>query len=241
MLTSFDPLWERLLQGGVARRPARRYLAELQDHLDDLIAEERRAAADEADARSRALARLGSVDALAAAMIARPEARAWSRRAPVAAYLIAPAFAFAAGAALAMAGVVLTANWLRRASGGAADMPPWSLAMAADVVFFSNGVLAVLLGWFLGAMAIRQRSAPVWPVLGIVVLAAVGAAVQLQVTLPSAAGHGEIGFSPRAGFGGRLALNLALTLIPYAGLSLWRAARPRTPDGWEASGAPSAS
>ena len=39
MQTSFEPLMEALLRGGVARRPARRYLAELQDHLDDLIAE----------------------------------------------------------------------------------------------------------------------------------------------------------------------------------------------------------
>jgi hypothetical protein len=236
MLTSFDLLWERLLQGGVARRPARRYLAELRDHLDDLIAEERQAAGDERDARSRALARLGSVDALAGAMIARREALAWSRKAPFAAYLIAPTFAFAAGAALAMSGVVMTANWLRAPGGGAVDMPPWALTMAADVVFFSNAMLAVLLGWTLGAMAVRQRSAPLWPVLGIVVLATVGAAVQLQVTLPSAAGHGEIGFSPSGGFIGRLVLNLALTLIPYAGLRLWQATRPKAHGAWNASG-----
>jgi hypothetical protein len=46
--------------------------------------------------------------------------------------------------------------------------------------------------------------------------------VQLDVTLPSATGHGEIGLAPWAGFAGRLALNLVLTLSPYAGLRLWR-------------------
>jgi hypothetical protein len=235
MQTSFEPLWEALLRGGVARRPARRYLAELKDHLDDLIAEERRAATDEREARSRALARLGSVDALAGAMIARREVLAWSRKAPVATYVIAPAFALSAGAALAMAGVVVTATSLRAAGGG--DLPAWSQAMAADATAFSNGVLAILVGWALGLMATRQRSAPLWPVLGIALLALLGAAIQLDVTLPSAAGHGEIAFAHDTWSDvlGRTTHNLLLTLAPYAVLRLWRANRSGHAR-WEASG-----
>jgi hypothetical protein len=242
MLNSFEPLWERLLQGGVARRPARRYIAELRDHLDDLIAEERQAAGDEREARSRALTRLGSIDALAGAMIARREVLAWGRKAPVATYVIAPAIALAACTALAMAGVVMTATWLRTASGGAANLPSWSLAMAADVVFFSNGLLAVLLGWALGVMATRERSAPLWPVLRIVVLATVGGALQLEVTLPSAIGHGEIDFAG-GGWGdflGRVAHNLVLMLAPYAAIRLWRAVRSGRSDCAAASETPAA-
>ena len=55
------------------RRPARRYLAELRDHLDDLIAEERRAMSDPREAETRALSRLGSIEMLADAMIERRE------------------------------------------------------------------------------------------------------------------------------------------------------------------------
>lgn len=227
---SFDLLRERLLQGGVRPRHARRYLAELKDHLADLIAEERQAASGPQDAEARAMARLGNIDVLAGAMIARRELLSWSGKAPAATYLIAPTVALALCAALAMAGLVMTITSLKGGSGGASDLPAWSQSLAGGVVAFCNIVLPVLLGWALAAMAIRQRSSAFWPVLGIVVLAAVGAVMQLEVTLPSAGAHGEIGLSPSFGpsfshwpsFVGRLALNLVLTLIPYATFSLLR-------------------
>jgi len=226
---SFDQLWEALLRGGVARRPARRYLAELQDHLDDLIAEERRGGADEPTARNRALARLGDVEALAEAMIARKEFRAWGDRAPLLTWVIAPPLALVFCTTAAMAAIVLKATALARAAGGRADLPSWLHAVAGDVVLVSNGLCAVLLGWLLGAMAIRQRAAPRWPMLGMIALAAVGAGLQLDVTLPSANGHGEVGFadalrslSDWIGYGGRFSLNLALTLVPYIAFRRWR-------------------
>src|SRR5215469_14789815 len=108
MQASFDPLFRRLLEGGVQRRSARRYLAELKDHLDDLIAEERRAVSDPREADTRALCRLGSFDMLADAMIERREFQAWGYRKPVAAYLITPALALAGVTALTVLGVVTT-------------------------------------------------------------------------------------------------------------------------------------
>jgi hypothetical protein len=234
MLASFDPLWQALLQGGVARRPARRYLAELQEHLDDLIAEERRTGIDEREARTRALQRLGDVEALAGAMIARKEFRSWGQRAPLATYVIAPPFILVACAAIAMVSIVIKASWLRHANGTPSDLPAWAHSLADGMVLFTNILLPVLLGWVLGATAIRQRSAPRWPMLGIAVLAATGAALQVAVTLPSATGHGEIAFA--AGFNtlsdwiayaGRFSLNLALTLTPYIALDRWRAAHVR--------------
>ena len=126
---------------------------------------------------------------------------------------------------------MVTATWLRGAAGTPSDLPAWSKSLAAGVVFLANTTLPVLLGWAFGAMAIRQRSSLFWPVLGLVLLAVVGAAVQIGVTLPSATGHGEIEFSssfessPRwVGYAGRLIFNLTLTLTPYAALTLWRAA-----------------
>ena len=230
MQASFEPLMEALLRGGVARRPARRYVAELQDHLDDLIAEERRAGGDDGGARRRALARLGDIEALAGAMIARKEFRSWGDRAPLLTYVIAPPLALVACTTAAMAAIVIKATWLSRAGGAPADLPAWLHSLAADVVLVSNSLLAVVLGWGLGAMAIRQRSASRWPILGMVVLAAVGAGLQLDVTLPSATGHGEIGFasgfralSSWIGYAGRFSLNLALTLAPYVVLDRWRA------------------
>jgi hypothetical protein len=231
MSTSFDPLWEALLRGGVARGPARRYVAELRDHLDDLIAEERRAGADEPTARTRALARLGDVEGLAGAMIARREFRAWGARAPLLTYVIAPPLALVACTTAAMAAIVIKATWLSHHSATPIDLPTWLHALAADVVLVSNSLLAVVLGWALGMMAMRHRSPSRWPVLGMIVLAAVGAGLQLDVTLPSALGHGEIAFDDRfvsltdwLGYGGRFSVNLALTLAPYLALDRWRAA-----------------
>ena len=108
MQASFDPLFRRLLEGGVRRRPARRYLAELKDHLDDLIADERRAMSDPREAETRALSRLGSFDMLADAMIERREFQAWGHRRPVAAYLITPALALAGVSLLSVLGVETT-------------------------------------------------------------------------------------------------------------------------------------
>jgi hypothetical protein len=105
--------------------------------------------------------------------------------------------------------------------------------VAAGVVVFDNVTLPVLLGWIFGLVATRQRSAPFWPVLGMVTLAVVGAVVQVDLTLPSRTGRGEVEFAASFGsgaqlasFAGRLALNLVLTLTPYASLSLWRSLVP---------------
>jgi len=229
MPASFDPLWERLVEGGVRRRPARRYLAELKDHLDDLVAEERRATSDPQDAEIRALTRLGSFEMLADAMIERGEFQSWSRKAPLATYLVAPVVALVAGTALAVVGVVMTAKGVHM--GPAAAPPEWLRDMASGVAFSSHAVLPILLAWALGVMAIRHRSPLVWPVLGIVVLVLLGAAVRIGLTLPSPTTHGEVSFSGSfstapAGLIG-LAGQLGLAFAPYAALLYWRAAKAR--------------
>jgi hypothetical protein len=221
---SFDPLWRRLLDGGVRRRPARRYLAELKDHLDDLIADERRAMSDPREAETRALSRLGSFDMLADAMIERREFQAWGRKAPIAAYLIAPALALAAVTALTVVGVVMTVKQVH-ASAGAGDLPGWVAEFATGMMFFSHAILPVLLAWALGVMAFRNRSALLWPACGIVALVALGGTFHPTLTLPTATTHGEVSISPDgiAGF----AVLLAVAALPYAALLLWRAARER--------------
>jgi hypothetical protein len=221
---SFDPLWRRLLDGGVRRRPARRYLAELKDHLDDLIAEERRAMSDPREAETRALSRLGSFEMLADAMIERREFQTWGRKAPFTAYLIAPAVAWLAVTALTVVGVVMTVKQAHGAAGGGA-LPGWLSEFATGMMFFSHAILPVLLAWALGVAAFRNRSALLWPACGIVALAALGSTFHPILTLPSAATHGEVAISPDgiAAF----AVLLGLAALPYAALLLWRATRER--------------
>jgi len=218
---SFDPLWRQLLAGGVRRRPARRYLAELKDHLDDLIAEERRAMNDPREAEIRALSRLGSFDMLAEAMIERREFQTWGRKAPVAAYLVAPALTLVAVTALTVVGVVMTVKQVH--GPGAGDLPSWVSEFATGMMFFSHAILPVLLAWALGVVAFRNRSALIWPACGIVALVALGGTFHPTLTLPTATTHGEVAISPDgvAGF----AVLLLVAALPYAALTLWRATR----------------
>jgi len=221
---SFEPLWERLLAGGVRRRPARRYLAELRDHLDDLIAEERRAMNDPREVETRALCRLGSFEMLADAMIERREFQAWGRKAPVAAYLVAPAVALAAATALTVVGVVTTVEQVRGAA-GPGNLPSWLGEFATGMMFFSHAILPVLLAWALSAVAFRNRSPWLWPTCGIVALASLGSIFHPVLTLPSATARGEVAVSPDGI--GAFAVLLAMAAVPYAALLLWRAARER--------------
>jgi hypothetical protein len=92
-------------------------------------------------------------------------------------------------------------------------------------------MLPVLLGWVLVAAAIRQRTPPLWPILGIVILAVVGAALQVHLKLPSASGRGEVSFLAGGetfawwvSSAGRAALILVLAMTPYASLSPLRSA-----------------
>jgi hypothetical protein len=224
MQASFDPLWRRLLDGGVRRRPARRYLAELKDHLDDLIAEERRAMSDPRDAETRALCRLGSFEMLADAMIERREFQTWGRKAPATAYLIAPTLGLAAVTALSVVGVVMTVKQVQGAAGGGA-LPGWLSEFATGMMFFTHAILPVLLAWALGVMAVRNRSASIWPASGVLALATLGSIFHPILTLPTATTHGEVVISPD-GFAA-FAVLLGLAALPYAALLVWRAARER--------------
>lgn len=223
MQASFDPLFRRLLEGGVRRRPARRYLAELKDHLDDLIAEERRAMSDPREAETRALCRLGSFEMLADAMIERREFRTWGHKAPFAAYLVAPAAVLAAATALTVLGVVTTVKHFH--APGAGPVPGAVSEFAAGMMFFANVILPVLLAWALGVAALRNRSAALWPACGIVALAALGSVFHVGLTLPTAMTQGEVVISPDGLMG--FAAMLAAAALPYGSLLFWRAARER--------------
>lgn len=234
MPREFDLLRERLLRAGIGSAQAGRYIAELKDHLDDLRAEEQRAGWSPNDAEARAMRRLGYVDALAEAMIARRELRTWSSRAPAAAYVVAPSVVLAAATALWLALLVGACNWLRHSAGAPADWATWLRPLADGAQWFSNTTLSMVLGWGLAAHAIRQRAPLQWPMLGLVVLAAAGAALQVGITLPVGGAPGEIdlGSGPAgsvfgmSGFGARFALNLVATAAPLALFHQWFTRRP---------------
>jgi hypothetical protein len=158
-------------------------------------------------------------------MIARREFQAWEARAPLAAYVLAPSAVLALATGFWLALLVAASVWIRHAAWAPADGAAALRPLADALTAFSNAGLAVVLGWGLAAHAFSRRAPLLWPVVGLIVLAAVGAALQVEVTLPAAGLPGEINLRPLAlsGYFGRLALDLALTAAPLAMMSVWQA------------------
>src|SRR3569833_1513413 len=106
----FDAVAETLLKGGVAPRHARRYVRELDEHLDDLTAQQRASGYDGEDAASRARARLGNDAELAQAMLERPGMKSWPARLPWLVFILLPPILAAAGGLALYAGLYFIGN-----------------------------------------------------------------------------------------------------------------------------------
>src|ERR1700692_3774793 len=120
MPAHFENLHGRLLRAGVAPRHVTRYLTELTEHLEDLIAEERLAGRDREAAERSALIRLGDTNTLAKKMIERKEFRSWSHRIPWAVYFLGP---LAALIALNLLSLFLLVFIIEFYGSGAAHVP----------------------------------------------------------------------------------------------------------------------
>ena len=83
-------LRQQLINAGIAPRHVRRTIDELQDHYDDVVEHELEEGADRITACRSALARLGPVDDIVAAVKARPELQSWAFRFPRVAAVLYP-------------------------------------------------------------------------------------------------------------------------------------------------------
>jgi hypothetical protein len=233
-------LRERLLRAGVAPRHVRRYLRELTEHLADLTAEERAAGHAGADAENAAVARLGSIDELAEAMIRQPQFRSWASRAPW--------LTFGAGSLAALGSAYLIACSLLWCG--------WKLFLPAAETPFGHGLSAMHVfaklyfvadkSWYYGApiaiglgfaiVAIRQRLRSAWPVIGLVLEAIMAASARIhadRLAVPNGLGHISMSFfslpnSSGAAFGELLyaAAIFSLSILPYLA---WRFRNAHTP------------
>ncbi len=200
-----DELREKLLREGVKPGVVRRYLAELEDHLDDLGGTR---------TREEALKRLGSADALAAAMLAQPGVRSWTARAPWATLALGPLLGFVFLCFLPTLALYLgTRNF-------AADRD-WPLAAARFLVTFNEYVLPILIGWMAAAIALRQRAEPAWLLAGALLIALLGGGLIEQINLRgNNFGFGFQVLDPFTSVMGRsfetMLFNLIAILAPYA-------------------------
>jgi hypothetical protein len=180
MAKPFNELREGLLRAGVAPRHVRRYLAELADHLADLRTEEERAGCSRADAESAALIRLGGVDDLSKAMIAQPQFRSLSVRAPWVTFGLAPLVLLAV--AYFVACLILWSGWKIFLPG---TNTPFVRINGFAVFYFGVGRWVyygapILIGWGIGFIAARQRFRAAWPTVGLVLIALIGSMAQVH-------------------------------------------------------------
>jgi hypothetical protein len=162
---------ERLLRAGLAPRRVSRIIAELEDHLDDLLAELATRGLDAASALSEAHERLGSEDALFASVLARPELASWASRRPAVAFglLPAPVFAVSFVAWIVVLVAFLNVAHLSLASSTAARSTGWWLSFAFQWAL-PAATAAVFSSW-----AWRRRVPWLWPTVGILITAIMGA------------------------------------------------------------------
>jgi hypothetical protein len=208
----------------------RRYVAELRDHLADLQAEEERAGKSRGDAEAAALVRLGGVEQLAAAMVGRREFQSWSARAPWAVFGVGALVSLAAGYFVAC--FILWSGW--RIFLPANATPFVGRLEGLSVLYFGVGrmlyfTVPVLVGWWRGVLAARQRLRVVWPVVGMAAVAWVGCMARVHAVRPEIGGVGgrvSMGLAWPSGAGNWIYLSVmvAVTVVPFL---VWRVVSDR--------------
>ena len=229
-----EALREKLLQAGIAPRHVRRYQNELRQHFDDLLCAEIDGGLTGEAAFLAARARLGSDDALAAAMLARPELRSLGARYPWAVFGLAPAALL--GLSI-VAAVFVEVGVVQNVEHGARlTLRDWhgefkSLIMGWDwAMMYLFPPVVIALFFCLGA---RQFVKMHWLALGAILVAVLGAIVS-SATIISAVPH-QSSFSVGFGFNSdtswpRLAANIALVSVMSALYWLWHRNRVILPD-----------
>jgi hypothetical protein len=172
MPAAFKDLRERLLRGGVAPRHVTRYLNELGEHLDDLIAKELSAGRSVETATRSALALLGPENQLAEVMLARTSFRSWTHRAPWGVFMVAPLLALiSANLATQLLTVLIVELFGSGITHVPMQVPGWFSVFYSTVIDFNLYLLPLLCGWALSVLAIRQMMAPAWPIIGLCIVA----------------------------------------------------------------------
>lgn len=236
MSQALEQVRERLLRAGIAPRHVHRYVAELQDHLVDLVAQQRASGLDADQARQRAMALLGSEAQLVQAMIDSGAPRSLAARAPWAVFVLLPMLllvAVVAATGFSMMQLLLPVRGL-----APADMPVAYAGLIAVVGFVTGYVPGPMLAASCIAMALRQRLATRWLWVGLLLVALFSGAFGFHMHFipPGSGGPGGPVFSavgvvyengrPDLAASLSLALLRAAILFAAAGLA-YRALRAR--------------
>jgi hypothetical protein len=191
----FEDLRETLLKGGVAPRHVRRYVRELDEHLDDLAAQQRAAGYDGEDAAIRARAQLGSDEELAGAMLEQKQFRSLTARAPWAVFTVLPPIVALAFGMLPIGSLVLISAHYGFMEKHAPLPPEWFRVLATCTVAATNVTIVPLAAALFVAVAARQRLNILWPTVTIILLLTLF--IHSDVSFARAGrGHLYINFAP---------------------------------------------
>jgi hypothetical protein len=233
MRPQFETLRERLLRAGIAPRHVRRYLGELAHHFDDIVRDETAKGRSRVEAETVAQVRLGSEDALAAALLDRPGLRSLTSRAPWLVFGLAPVAVLllvVIASAFFEVGLLKGYAWIAGAeispgSFTGADLPVWLMSF----IWTWNQLVMYAAPFALAALVVvigtRQRIGGVWILIGVAIAAIAGGFHVMEVRFADQPGQSALS----AGFGlvgpfpndmtapgiGRAAINLVLIGTAY--------------------------
>jgi hypothetical protein len=228
----FAWLGERLFRAGVAPQHVVRVVSELESHFEDLVAEGRASGLTLSESESQAASRLGSDDVIAASILSRPELQSWSRRRPWLAFALLPLISLPVAFVVSMAAAVSAFKLSVHLLGSSWEHPGLTPQICEAIQGFALWVAPALTAGVACLVAARRRAPVVWPIMGCILIALLGAMTNAEFNWSQSQPQGTI--SAGIGFPGRgpaVGLRLALTLItlvPY----LWfkRTAEGRLPN-----------
>ena len=166
----FEAVAETLLKGGVAPRHVRRYVRELDEHLDDLAAQQRAAGYDSDDAQARARARLGDDGELAQAMLEQPGMRSWPARLPWLVFILLPPVLTIVIGLLFYAAFYFVGDGAARINAVVPVPQDWLIGVSVTAMTAINVLAVPVMAVLLVVLADRQRLKLLWPLLGIALL-----------------------------------------------------------------------
>lgn len=220
----FASLSRRLLRAGIAPHHVKRLITELEAHFADLISELRSTGLSQAESESQAAVRLGTEEALEASIIAQPELRSWARRWPWLAFVLLPLLALPAQFVLSMLAAVGVFTFSTRVLGLTALQPGALPSVVAGLQTYGVWVAPIVAAGTACFLAARRGAPVLWPIVGSVLIALVGASTNASFEWSSAVPRGAlsagIGF-PLPDIGIARSLRAVLTLLSVVAPFLW--------------------
>lgn len=155
--TQFEKLADVLLRGGIAPRHVSRYVRELEDHYTDLEREARASGKSATEAEREALARVGSVDELAKAMLGRDDLKSVAAKYPGIVFGLLPTATLVASVVAATLLLGAALGLFHAKDAPHPIIPDWAGTVGQAWTVLTNYILPVVIGALVATFGVRQR------------------------------------------------------------------------------------